>query len=146
MLARLSPKIWLTITIFLKALLLLSLSISPGCHIPPNTALTYELSTSLNISENHLNLLKVHRAPTLKSPVAEGLHVGFGGISAHYSDAIEMSIQQGKVKSVSSGDTLVLTPLNNGRLERTLGLAYVTAPRMRREEDEVCLIPLPQPW
>ena len=53
-----------------------------------------------------------------------------------------MSPQQGKVKNVSSGDTLVLTPLN-GRLERTLCLAYVTAPRMRREEDEVCPIHVP---
>lgn len=46
-------------------------------------------------------------------------------------------IQQAKVKSVLSGDTLVLSAINNPRNERTLSLAYVSAPRMRREGDEV---------
>ena len=46
--------------------------------------------------------------------------------------------QQAKVKSVLSGDTLILTAINNPRNERTLSLAYVSAPRMRRGDDEVC--------
>ena len=47
-------------------------------------------------------------------------------------------INQAKVKSALSGDTLILTPINNQKLERTLSLAYVSAPRMRREAgDEV---------
>lgn len=44
---------------------------------------------------------------------------------------------QAKVKSVLSGDTLVL--VNPRGLERTLSLAYVSAPRLRREGDEVSM-------
>lgn len=55
-----------------------------------------------------------------------------------------MQVLQAKVKSVSSGDTLVLVNPNNSSLERTLSLAYVSAPRLRREGDEVGrhLVPL----
>ena len=48
-----------------------------------------------------------------------------------------MPISQAKVKSVVSGDTLILTSVNNPSQERTLSLAFVSAPRMRREGDEV---------
>lgn len=44
---------------------------------------------------------------------------------------------EAKVKSVLSGDTIVLHHVNNPRQERTLSLAYVSAPRLRREGDEV---------
>jgi hypothetical protein len=54
-----------------------------------------------------------------------------------------MSLLEAKVKSVLSGDTVVLHNINNPKQERTLSLAYVTAPRMRREGDEVCCIPFP---
>ncbi|KAI9802591.1 MAG: hypothetical protein M1833_001665 [Piccolia ochrophora] len=47
-----------------------------------------------------------------------------------------MPIQQAKVKSVTSGDTLVLTSVNNPSQERLLSLAFVTAPRLRKEGDE----------
>ncbi|KAI9852719.1 MAG: hypothetical protein M1838_005914 [Thelocarpon superellum] len=47
-----------------------------------------------------------------------------------------MSIQQAKVKSASSGDTLVLASVNNPAQERQLSLAFVTAPRLRKEGDE----------
>ncbi|KAK7924016.1 nuclease (SNase-like) [Apiospora marii] len=40
------------------------------------------------------------------------------------------------VKSLLSGDTLVLTSTNNPTLERTLSLAYVNAPHLRKEGDE----------
>lgn len=40
------------------------------------------------------------------------------------------------VKSVMSGDTLILTAPNNPALERTFSLAYVTAPHLRKEGDE----------
>ncbi|KAH7037346.1 uncharacterized protein B0I36DRAFT_236961 [Microdochium trichocladiopsis] len=40
------------------------------------------------------------------------------------------------VKSVLSGDTLVLTSTNNPNLERVLSLAYVSAPRLNRDGDE----------
>ena len=47
-----------------------------------------------------------------------------------------MALAQGTVKSVLSGDTVVLS--NPKGLERTLSLAYVSAPRMKRDADEVC--------
>ena len=47
-------------------------------------------------------------------------------------------IKQAKVKNVLSGDTLVLTSLHNPAEERTLSFAFVSAPRLRREGDEVC--------
>jgi hypothetical protein len=44
---------------------------------------------------------------------------------------------QAIVKSVLSGDTVVLANLNNPKQERTLSLAFVSAPRLKREGDEV---------
>ncbi|KAL2757726.1 hypothetical protein ACRALDRAFT_1061045 [Sodiomyces alcalophilus JCM 7366] len=41
-----------------------------------------------------------------------------------------------KVKSVLSGDTLVLTNPNNPKAERILSLAFVDAPRLKKEGDE----------
>ncbi|KAL0937382.1 tudor domain-containing protein [Colletotrichum truncatum] len=41
-----------------------------------------------------------------------------------------------KVKSVLSGDTLVLTAPNNPKAEKTFSLAYVTAPRLSKDGDE----------
>lgn len=46
-----------------------------------------------------------------------------------------MSLLQAKVKAVLSGDTLVLA--NAKGQERNLSLAYVSAPRLKREGDEV---------
>ena len=51
---------------------------------------------------------------------------------------VPSSIQQANVKSVLSGDTLILTAPNNPKSERVLSLACVDAPRMKREADEVC--------
>lgn len=42
----------------------------------------------------------------------------------------------GNVKSVLSGDTLILTSPNNPAAERVFALAYVTAPHLKREGDE----------
>lgn len=42
-----------------------------------------------------------------------------------------------KVKSVLSGDTLVLSSLGTPVHERTLNLAYVSAPRLQRDKEEV---------
>ncbi len=50
-----------------------------------------------------------------------------------------MAISQAKVKSVLSGDTLLLVSVNNPNQERTLSLAFVSAPRLRREGDEVSM-------
>ncbi|KAG7139968.1 Staphylococcal nuclease domain-containing protein 1 like [Verticillium longisporum] len=41
-----------------------------------------------------------------------------------------------KVKSVLSGDTLILTNPQNPKAERTFSLAFVDAPRLRKEGDE----------
>ncbi|KAE8352155.1 hypothetical protein BDV28DRAFT_135639 [Aspergillus coremiiformis] len=43
---------------------------------------------------------------------------------------------EARVKSVLSGDTVVLSHITNPGQERTLSLAYVSAPRLRREGDE----------
>ncbi|KAF1816511.1 hypothetical protein P152DRAFT_505115 [Eremomyces bilateralis CBS 781.70] len=43
---------------------------------------------------------------------------------------------EARVKSILSGDTLVLCNPKNLAQERTLSLAYVTAPRLKREGDE----------
>ena len=42
----------------------------------------------------------------------------------------------GNVKSVLSGDTLILSSPNNPAAERTFCLAYVSAPHLKREGDE----------
>ena len=44
-----------------------------------------------------------------------------------------------RVKSVPSGDTLILASLQNPEREKTLSLAFVSAPRLRREGNEVGL-------
>ncbi|KAI9884064.1 MAG: sedoheptulose-7-phosphate:D-glyceraldehyde-3- phosphate transaldolase [Watsoniomyces obsoletus] len=47
-----------------------------------------------------------------------------------------MPLSQAKVKSVSSGNSLVLASINNPTQERILNLAFVSAPRLRKEGDE----------
>jgi staphylococcal nuclease domain-containing protein 1 len=47
-----------------------------------------------------------------------------------------MSTFEAKVKSVLSGDTVILHNINNPKQERTLSLAFVAAPRLKREGDE----------
>ncbi|KAF2748085.1 hypothetical protein M011DRAFT_493974 [Sporormia fimetaria CBS 119925] len=47
-----------------------------------------------------------------------------------------MATFEAKVKSVLSGDTVILHNVHNPKQERTLSLAFVTAPRLRREGDE----------
>lgn len=49
---------------------------------------------------------------------------------------------EARVKSVLSGDTVVLSHVSNPAQERILSLAYVSAPRLRREEEEVCFLRL----
>lgn len=51
-----------------------------------------------------------------------------------------MALLQARVKSILSGDTLVIT--NAKGAERTLSLAYISAPRLKREGDEVFLFSL----
>jgi staphylococcal nuclease domain-containing protein 1 len=47
-----------------------------------------------------------------------------------------MALLEAKVKSVLSGDTVILHNINNPKQERTLSLAFVSAPRLKREGDE----------
>jgi staphylococcal nuclease domain-containing protein 1 len=51
------------------------------------------------------------------------------------------TVLQARVKSVMSGDTIILAHPNDPRKERTLSLAFVTSPRLRRDDDEVCTLP-----
>lgn len=44
------------------------------------------------------------------------------------------------VKAVTSGDTVVLKSTKSGA-EKVLSLAFISAPRLRREGDEVCCFP-----
>jgi staphylococcal nuclease domain-containing protein 1 len=47
---------------------------------------------------------------------------------------------EGRVKAVLSGDTIVLQSPTNPKAERVISLAYVTAPRLRKDgADEVSL-------
>lgn len=48
-----------------------------------------------------------------------------------------MPLFSGKVKSALSGDTLILTSPNHPERERALSLAYCTAPRIKKEGDEL---------
>lgn len=58
-----------------------------------------------------------------------------------------MALYQAMVKSVLSGDTVVLHNVNNPKQERVLSLAFVSAPRIRREGDEVgSTLPGPLVW
>lgn len=50
---------------------------------------------------------------------------------------------EARVKSVLSGDTVVLSHVTNPTQERILSLAYVSAPRLRREGDEVGICQCP---
>ncbi|KAF2673895.1 hypothetical protein BT63DRAFT_383949 [Microthyrium microscopicum] len=43
---------------------------------------------------------------------------------------------QARVKSALSGDTVILTKLDNPKQERTLSFAFVSAPRLKKEGDE----------
>ena len=47
-----------------------------------------------------------------------------------------MTLNQGKVKSVLSGDSLILTSTARPDQERILSLAYCTSPHLRKEGDE----------
>ncbi|KAI9672568.1 MAG: hypothetical protein M1831_000003 [Alyxoria varia] len=47
-----------------------------------------------------------------------------------------LPVQQAKVKSVLSGDTVQLVAINNPKNERILSLAFVSAPRLRRDDEE----------
>ena len=47
-----------------------------------------------------------------------------------------MVLNQGKVKSVMSGDSVVLCAIDNPERERTLSLAFCSAPHLRKDGDE----------
>jgi staphylococcal nuclease domain-containing protein 1 len=47
-----------------------------------------------------------------------------------------MVLNQARVKSVLSGDSLILSSIQHPERERTLSLAYVTSPHLKKEGDE----------
>ena len=74
-------------------------------------------------------------SPTLSKAwiVSEGFW-----IPDHKSD-VKSSVGKGRVKSVLSGDSLLLESIGDylGQEEKTISFAFVSAPRLRREGDEV---------
>ncbi|KAI4200934.1 MAG: hypothetical protein LQ350_003620 [Teloschistes chrysophthalmus] len=58
-----------------------------------------------------------------------------GGLSAIIPTS-NAKLDKARVKSVLSGDTLVLTSIRQPGIEKLFSLAYVTAPRFSRESDE----------
>lgn len=52
------------------------------------------------------------------------------------ADYLNMVLNQGKVKSVMSGDSVILTSIDNPDRERILSLAYCTSPHLRKDGDE----------
>lgn len=48
-----------------------------------------------------------------------------------------MAKMEAKVKSMLSGDTLILHKIGNPKQERTLSLAFVNAPRLNQDEVSV---------
>lgn len=76
---------------------------------------------------SHSNLSRYSLLPLLHEPLPQ------------LKKESNMALLEARVKSVLSGDTLILTHVSNPSQERTLSLAYVSAPRLRREGDEVCL-------
>jgi len=52
------------------------------------------------------------------------------------ADYANMKLNQAKVKSVMSGDSLILCAVNNPSAERILSLAYCASPHIKRDADE----------
>lgn len=52
------------------------------------------------------------------------------------SEYAKMSVHAGKVKAVTSGDSIIVTSVHNTSVERIISLAFVTAPHLRKEGDE----------
>ena len=68
--------------------------------------------------------------------------------STKMSDATKgRNLFHAKVKSVLSGDTLVLASLESGQ-ERLFSLAFVSAPKLQRDREEVSQLnpPVPSSW
>lgn len=49
---------------------------------------------------------------------------------------IDMVLNQGKVKSVLSGDSIVISSIEHPELERILSLAYCASPHLKKDADE----------
>lgn len=55
-------------------------------------------------------------------------------------------LDKARVKSVLSGDTVVLSSINEPGLEKLFSLAYVSAPRFSRDSEEVSQLNLRNPF
>ncbi|EHL00341.1 putative nuclease domain-containing protein 1 [Glarea lozoyensis 74030] len=98
-----------------------------------------ESSSSKSSSQGIANLIQpfpsAPRSPSTTSdnPQSPRAKPGLPNVPpARYS----MALNQAKVKSVLSGDSLVLAAIDNPDRERTLSLAYCTSPHMKKDGDE----------
>jgi hypothetical protein len=72
----------------------------------------------------------------------EGFRVANTPAVIRLSATMAQQVLSAKVKSIISGDTLVLSHPQDPKKERQLSLAFVTAPRLKKDGDEVCSSPL----
>lgn len=99
-----------------------------SCPLPPPHS-SIDLDPGIGRSYSQLHSLHQH-LPPLTPP--QHPHCRY-----HDTAAFNMAkVLQAKVKSVLSGDTLVLASPQDSRNERILSFAFVNAPRVRREGDE----------
>jgi len=103
------------------------------------TGETRAFSGSSNISQssaNSANLIEPFPSPGTKPgnpPQSRGKKHLPNVPPARYNN---MVLHQAKVKSVMSGDSLILANVNDPDRERTLSLAYCTSPHLKKEGDE----------
>jgi hypothetical protein len=99
-----------------------------GLYYPTQYSAATVILTKLHNSHHHKHIQKPFLSSTLRLQLS----------------CIEMASTNGflqaRVKSVLSGDTLIMTRVENPKQERTLSLAYVSAPRLKRDGDEVSAI------
>lgn len=88
--------------------------------------------------EHHANIEPFSASPAIEPfPAPKILSLGKNSLpSVPPADYANMVLHQGLVKSVQSGDSLVLGSLKNPNAERILSLAYCTAPHIKKDADE----------
>ncbi|CCU79622.1 transcription factor [Blumeria hordei DH14] len=94
-------------------------------------------------SQKPANIIEPFPAPKKRSvidpfPAPKGYPIADQLASLKSTVRYNMPMNQAKVKSVLSGDTLILTSIANSNSERTLSLAYCTSPHLRKDGDELC--------
>jgi staphylococcal nuclease domain-containing protein 1 len=107
-------------------------------YATPQSAQSRNISGSSNVSQNLVDpadLPEPFPSPgaSPKNPPSRGKKLLPNVPPARYDN---MVLNQAKVKSVMSGDSLVLASTENPDRERVLSLAYCTSPHLKKESDE----------